>query len=281
MATNNSNVNMDGQNSYWSWKSAPVSLDELLNFEYDGTNYIYDLPPASNNLFWAGNMCIPSEGAGLTDSINSARDAPRAFHNAQFRIQSVSVKGLDMTFSQDAHLTHRDYFTGITINKVVTVKWLEDAYFSVFKYHQDWLCNWYDSRNDCFLVGKNGKFRQLDVVAFHYKQSKSIYESPTVEPILLIAIRGMVPEGIPSFDFDVNSNGTVIHSINYHVNHAALFYNEALEKNNNAANIYKDTTVQSEVIWAPIIANSVNYSDENNRILHQVHSTLPSEGRMM
>lgn len=286
-------INFGLNNSYWTWNNdknsnggVPVSLDELLNFEYDGTNYIYDLPPANNNLFWAGNMCAAHEPVpdNAVDSLNSARNYTRNFYNAQFRIQSISLKGLSMRFTPDEHLSHRDYFTGVELIKTVSITWLEDAYYSVQKYHQDWICNWYDSKNDCFLVGSNGKFRQLDVVAFHYKQKNSIYEDPTVEPVLLIAIRGMVPEQVPGFEFNMSTGNASTQQINYRVNQAMLFYNIALRTgapiDNKGEAIYKDTSIQSSVIWAPIVSNAKT-SDENNRILHQVNSTLPSEGRLM
>lgn len=269
--------------TYWKWgpaKTTPVSLDELTNFEYDGTNYIYDMPPAQPNLFWAGNMSSGLKG-GLADSMNDARNSPRLFHNAQFRIQSVQINGIQLQFTQDSHMTHRDYLTSITLNKDITITWLEDVYFSVKKYHMDWFNNWYDSYSDSFVTGPTGKFRQLDVVAFHYKQNKSIYEEPVVEPILLIALRGLVPTKVGDFEFNATQAGKQTVSINYKMNHAMVFYNSALNDGKGEADpIYSQVKEQSSVVWSPIIASSATTSDENNRILHQAHSTMPSEGRI-
>ena len=293
--------NKNGGETYWNWGTptdekkdadgnvtraangsctTPVSLSELTNFEYDGTNYIYDLPPAQPNLFWAGNMSSGVEGK-LADSMNSARNSKRLFHNAQFRIQSISTGGISLQFDSDPYLTHRDYFVGVNISKDITIDWIEDVYFSVKKYHMDWLNNWYDSYSDSFTTGSDGKLRQLDVVAFHYKQSKSIYEEPIVEPILLIALRGLIPTKVGDFKFDSKSTGTQIVSIQYRMNHAMVFYNSALndgQVENDA--LYTTVSKQSSIIWSPIIAAGATTSDENNRILHQVHSSLPSEGRI-
>lgn len=280
--------NASANETYWKWgvpdegAKTPVSFDELTNFEYNGTNYIYDMPPAQPNLFWAGNMSsgIKPEKA-LADSINETRSSKRLFHNAQFRIQSVSVEGISLQFQEDPYLTHRDYFVGVNISKNITIDWIEDVYFSVKKYHMDWLNNWYDSYSDSFTTGSEGKLRQLDVVAFHYKQSKSIYEEPIVEPILLIALRGLIPTKVGDFKFDSKSTGTQIISIQYRMNHAMVFYNSALNDDHvESEDLYTTVSKQSSVIWSPIIAPSAETSDENNRILHQVHSSLPSEGRI-
>lgn len=297
---NTNATNVKGGGTYWNWGTpsaekkdangnviraangsctTPVSLDELANFEYDGTNYIYDMPPAQPNLFWAGNMSSGMEG-NLADSLNSARNSKRTFHNAQFRIQSVQIEGITLQFDEDPYLTHRDYFVGVQLSKNVTITWLEDVYFSVKKYHMDWLTNWYDSYSDSFTTGTNGKLRQLDVVAFHYKQSKSIYEEPVVEPILLIALRGLIPTKVGDFTFDTSQSGKQIVTMSYRMNHAMVFYNSALNDGKNNEDMYINVAEQSSVIWSPIIAPGVETSDENNRILHQVHSTLPSEGRI-
>lgn len=281
--------------TYWKWGTpqtdangkaidgssctTPVSLEELANFEYDGTNYIYDMPPAQPNLFWAGNMSSGLQGA-LKDSLNETRSAQRLFHNAQFRIQSVSIEGIQLQFEPDQFLTHRDYLVGVNLGKSVTIEWLEDVYFSVKKYHMDWFNNWYDSYSDSFTTGPVGKFRQLDVVAFHYKQSKSIYEEPVVEPILLIALRGLVPTKVGDFTFGASQNGKQTVQMQYKVNHAMVFYNSALNDGKVDEPIYTEVKQQSSVVWSPIIAPGVETSDENNRILHQVHSTMPSEGRI-
>lgn len=282
---NTQTSNSQSGETYWKWplaQKSPVSLDELTNFEYDGTNYIYDMPPAQPNLFWAGNMSSGLyEKDGLADSMNETRNAQRLFHNAQFRIQSVQINGIQIQFTQDQYMTHRDYLTGASLNKDVTITWLEDVYFSVKKYHMDWFNNWYDSYSDSFVTGPTGKFRQLDVVAFHYKQNKSIYEEPVVEPILLIALRGLVPTKVGDFDFNTSSSGKQTVTMNYKMNHAMVFYNSALNDGKGEKDsIYTDVTQQSSVVWSPILAPGAETSDENNRILHQVHSTMPSEGRI-
>lgn len=280
---NTNATNKAGGETYWNWgpaQTTPVSLDELTNFEYDGTNYIYDMPPAQPNLFWAGNMSSGAKGS-LADSMNNARNAARIFHNAQFRIQSVQVQGITLQFDPDQYLTHRDYFTGVSLGKEVTITWLEDVYFSVKKYHMDWLNNWYDSYSDSFTTGPVGKLRQLDVVAFHYKQNKSIYEEPVVEPILLLALRGLIPTKVGDFDFNTSSAGKQTVTMQYRMNHAMVFYNSALNDGKGKNDpIYTSVEEQSSVVWSPILASGVETSDENNRILHQVHSTMPSEGRI-
>src|SRR5574344_1396889 len=128
MSTSNSvNISTD---RYWDGNSGnPVSLDTLARFEYDGVNYIYDLEPAQNNLFWAGNF---SSGNGDKGGEDYKR---REFSNSQFRIQSIAFNAPTLSFSSEPNVTHMEYLTGATLSKQVTITWLEDVYHSVQKYH--------------------------------------------------------------------------------------------------------------------------------------------------
>src|SRR5574344_1014977 len=300
MADNASGVST--KDYYWTTAGSstgqPVTIDELNNFEYDGTNYLYDMEPPQNNLFWAGNF---SSGVakGTTNGYTSG-SKKRVLHNAQFRIQSLDFSGPQFTFQDEPNITHMSYPKSVTLNKEVNITWLEDVYHSVQKYHMDWMTNWYDINTDCFTTGPAGKYRLLDLVLFHYVHSSKDMAEVTAQPIYLITLRGLVPNGIGSFNYSMSGPGDPTYKCTYKANYVCVFYNKALlgtSKTSSgvlsdaggengdgsgtvAGDIYRSDTLHSNVIWAPITENGLD-SPEANRITHAFISTLNSEGRLL
>jgi hypothetical protein len=306
MATNASGV--DTKNDYyWNYannengKGQPVTIDELNDFEYDGVNYLYDMEPPQNNLFWAGNF---SSGAALSSGDNTGYTEgfkKREFHNAQFRIQAIDFSGPQFTFQDEPNITHMSYPKSVTLNKDVSITWLEDVYHSVQKYHMDWMTNWYDINTDCFTTGPAGKYRLLDLVLFHYVHSSKDMAEPVAQPIYLVTLRGLVPNGIGQFSYSMAGPGENTYKCTYKANYVCIFYNKAIVgtakttsggsladaggKNGDgngtvAGDIYRSDTEHSEVIWAPITENGLD-SPEANRLTHAFISTLNSEGRLL
>src|SRR5574344_956194 len=228
MADNASGVST--KDYYWTTAGSstgqPVTIDELNNFEYDGTNYLYDMEPPQNNLFWAGNF---SSGVakGTTNGYTSG-SKKRVLHNAQFRIQSLDFSGPQFTFQDEPNITHMSYPKSVTLNKEVNITWLEDVYHSVQKYNMDWMTNWYDVTADCFTCGPNGKFRKFDLIQFHYKHTEDNLTTPEVEPLYLITFRGLVPTQFPNYSFNMASSESETLNITYNVNFIGIYYNKNL-----------------------------------------------------
>ena len=178
--------------------------ETLEQFEIDQIDYLYDVEPQSQNLFWVGHF---TEG-----------NDTKVFYNSQFRIRSIKFP--DLSFEMENNdLTKLAQFKSANYDRKVTISWFEDVYHSVQKYHEDWMDRWWNKTYDVLRCGVGGKFRKLDLVAYHRKnlaEENSIMETPEIEPLFVYSLSGMVPISINGmmFDYERDSNEE-LYTINY------------------------------------------------------------------
>lgn len=261
--------------------------DNIANYEYEAINYLSDLEPYEGNLFWAGNF---SSGSVTPDG-NGSGFQKRNLTNAEFRIQSITLPSVSFNFTENQNLK-RNFFTGITRTTEISISWIEDAYMSISKYHNDWLCNWYDLRHDCFIVGPAGKYRKLDIYLYHY----AVQEDGTMKPQIIVQYKlaGLVPTSIKYPDLNREGSNPIL-NINYKVGKCEAWYNPdfLINKNSNtgiakdAKEIFYDTAKEAQGVWSPITkSNSKNGSEnttsaEAHRLAHAFVLDLPSEGSLV
>ena len=218
----------------------------LEQFEIDQIDYLFDVEPQSQNLFWVGHF---TQGNDL-----------KTFYNSQFRVRNIKLP--DLTYEIDNNdLTKALQFKSVTYDRKVQISWFEDVYHSVYKYHTDWANRWYNKDLDILRCGVNGKFRKLDLVAYHRKNSaneNSIIETPEIEPILVFEITGMAPINIPGMMFDYERDGNdELLTINYACSKIRLLYSKDLASGAGTnANLYKTGDEGSSVasnkgVWSP------------------------------
>lgn len=261
--------------------------DNIANYEYEAINYLSDLEPFEGNLFWAGNF---SSGA-VTLNGTGGDFQKRNLANAEFRIQAISLPSVSFNFTENQNL-RRNFFTGITRTTEISISWIEDAYMSISKYHNDWLCNWYDLRHDCFIVGPAGKYRKLDIYLYHY----AVQEDGTMKPQIIVQYKlaGLVPTSIKYPDLN-REGGNPILNISYKVGKCEAWYNPDFLTNkqsstgiaNKASEIFYGASKEAQGVWSPITnSNSQNgfentTSAEAHRLAHAFVLDLPSEGALV
>ena len=212
----------------------PVNSNQLLTFEYDGTNYIYDLPPKQNNLFWAGNFCEITS-ADTNDAVTPI--ANNRLENAQFRIQSVNFELPKIEYEENKIL-RLEYITKITVPHEVTITFLEDVYETIQQYHLKWFSNWYDRSRDCIPIGPTGKFRRLDIAKFHFINNSGltlgqggIQDIPSPEVICVYKLRGLMPKSLVPVKVAYGEDGNAeTVSYTYSVIRASIEYNRHITR---------------------------------------------------
>ena len=259
--------------------------DNISNYEYEAINYLSDLEPYEGNLFWAGNF---SSGKVTLDG-EGGDFQKRNLANAEFRIQSVSLPSISFNFTENQNL-RRNFFTGITRTTEINISWIEDAYMSISKYHNDWLCNWYDLRHDCFIIGPSGKYRKLDLYLYHY----AVQKDGTMKPQIIVQYKlaGLVPTSIKYPDLN-REGGNPILTISYKVGKCEAWYNKSFLKKGNqdivtkSSDIFYGPNTEAQGVWSPITkSNSQNgftgeTSAEAHRLAHAFVLDLPSEGSLV
>jgi hypothetical protein len=207
-----------------------LALDRLKTFEYDGVNYINDLEPKQQNLFWAGDFWEKNPD---TDNDKKKADGwTRNFINAPFRIMNVKMDLPKLTFEKHKQLKTL-IFKDATYAESVTIGWLDDVYRSVQKFHLDWTTRWYNRQFDVLRCGAGGKFKSLTLYAFHYiNSSLSLLDVPSIELLFRVKLMGLVPKDIGALEFNyANPGNEEIVTMTYGINKCLWEYNPAFYSN--------------------------------------------------
>lgn len=198
----------------------------LENFQDNILDYLYDLEPPANNLFWAGNFQTFINGS----TGSSYGEDELSLPNAQFRIKKITLDspGLEF-FEPDNKHTFQVFVKSAKPVQEVKIDFRDDFAHSVKRYHYNWLKYWYHRKHGVFRVGAYGKLRGLDIILFHYlpleSNSNAIQSLPTIKPILGIQLRGMVPSNLSGWEFDTDApNNEQLFSVDYKLNNAPQFY---------------------------------------------------------
>lgn len=221
-------------------KTGENSIYEIIKkFERDQVDYLYDVEPQSQNLFMVANF----------NEYGTGNDSLKEMFNAQFRIRSIKTP--DWTFSMETDpLTRVPLLKESTFSYDVTIDWFEDVYHSVRMYHENWANRWYDRVFDTLRCGVSGKFRKLELLAYHYKtKDNNIFSDPVPEPIFVMKIGGMMPTSVPGMQFSYDNDGNdQMLSISYKCSSVELLYNkdfttgDTAEKKKGAdANLFDST----------------------------------------
>jgi hypothetical protein len=202
-------------------------------------------------MFWAGDFW---ERNPDTTNDYAADGWGRYFINAPFRIMSINIKLPSLEYENHPYLK-TPLFKGATYSFQVTVTWLEDVYRTVQKMHLDWLTRWYNRQYDVLRCGPQGKFKSLDVYAFHYvNTSGKLLEAPTIEVLFRIKLRGLMPKDIGELKFDYSNPGNESPvTCTYACAKSLWEYNPAFYKS-NYKNVWGSTFMSStdlSTVWNP------------------------------
>lgn len=225
------------------------AVENIKLFNNDIVDYLYDLEPQSQNLFMVANFMETATGAQGSEI--------KQLYNAQFRVRSIKLPDLSFTVDIDK-TTHAPVFSESAYSQEITIDWFEDVYHSIWKYHDDWMRRWYDKTYNVLRCGVAGKFRKLDLIAYHYKvKEDSIFSDAEPEPLFICKIGGMVPTSLPGQKYDYNNDGNdELLSITYKCARIDFRYNEKFTSKSNA--MY-DTTSKAGAVNADVwSANGIN-----------------------
>ena len=279
------------------YKFNPVFTSKLDTFSSDILDYLYEIEPQSQNLFWAGFFCETGNGDnGL-----------RIFYNACYRIRSIQIPmpGLEFEHQKDYRIP---VFKNINYSQEVTIDWFDDVYHSVLMYHTNWVERWYNRYFDVLRTGRKGKFRKLFVVPFHYINSPTDFNSPievpVVEPLMAFEIGGLVPKTIPPLKFDYGTDGND-QSLSITYNCAKVYWGHNIELINStlppshfSTETQEKPSIQNEkaeedddeltvddkyAAWnitniTPDIGIDQENADEKFRIQRTIYSLIPGTG---
>lgn len=206
--------------------------DNLQDFQYNGTDFLYNLEPQQLNFFMPVAFFDPYDaatGKGSESSSYSSHSISMP-ENLEYRINKVSgfkLPGLTIDDGDFDKGFRVNYAGRPTKQNTLTISWLEDSYQTVRRYHMNWLNHWYNKYLDCMVCGRQGKYRNFSMYLFHYVNINNGTGAPIfrAKPIACFTFMGLMPESIPDMTFDYsNGNNTSPVDITYKINGCQAFF---------------------------------------------------------
>lgn len=248
-----------GQKKDGGFQFKILDTDSFRRFEDEQENYIFDIEPQSQNLFFLANF-----SESVSDDGN---ESLKELYNAHMRCRSIELPRFTIDYETD-HLTKLPIFKDGKFNYEITINWLEDVYHSIYQYHNDWMARWYNYQYNVLRCGQSGKFRKCQVVAYHYKKTNDVF-NPDVEaePLYVINIFGMVPRELPplkhSYDED---QGDQMLSISYYCSKFEILYNTKFtqggsndDKFGTTKQALESKSTSNDALWGPkVYSNQVS-----------------------
>jgi len=129
--------------------------------------------------------------------------------------------------------TNRFVLDKIDRDTTVTIDWVEDSRFTVFRFHQIWFSKIYDRDTDTIVVGAKGKVKRATIRLWDPAMPSLQRTPPKVATssswIASIELRGLLPQASSS-DFSLSwnkdSGDTRDISLSYNVTSVSIEFNE-------------------------------------------------------
>lgn len=178
-----------------------LSTKELANFEFNGSQYLYNLDPATGNLFFLDSISISrnSSAGNESEEENNANDLSEIL---RYRVKSVKLDntiGLEFDNSKMILPGNPICLTGIKESHNFIIEWVEDSFFRIQKFHKSWIEKWF--QNKVLIDGIDGKFVTFTFKVFYLYNGGSL--SPNLEPKAAYTLRliDCVPLDLSDFSF--------------------------------------------------------------------------------
>lgn len=178
-----------------------LSTKELANFEFNGSQYLYNLDPATGNLFFLDSISISrnSSAGNESDEENNANDLSEIL---RYRVKSVKLDntiGLEFDNSKMILPGNPICLTGIKESHNFIIEWVEDSFFRIQKFHKSWIEKWF--QNKVLIDGIDGKFVTFTFKVFYLYSNGSL--SPNLEPksAYTLKLTDCVPLDLSDFSF--------------------------------------------------------------------------------
>ena len=181
-----------------------MTPQEIAEFEFKGNEYLFNLDPATGNLFYLDSIKISKTATENTENntiINPLR----------YRVKSLKLDNtIGIEYDQNRVLLPGNPIcvAGIKEAHSVVIEWVEDSFFRVQKFHQNWISKWF--QNKTLIDGRDGKLIDFTFIVFYFDN-----ESGTLAPALkpktsyTLELKGCAPTDLSdfSFSYDEQDNG--------------------------------------------------------------------------
>lgn len=177
---------------------------EIAEFEFKGNEYLFNLDPATGNLFYLDSIKISKTATENTENniiINPLR----------YRVKSLKLDNtIGIEYDQNRVLLPGNPIcvAGIKEAHSVVIEWVEDSFFRVQKFHQDWISKWF--KNKTLIDGRDGKLIDFTFIVFYFDNTGgNLAPALKSKTSYKIELKGCAPTDLSdfSFSYDEQDNG--------------------------------------------------------------------------
>lgn len=179
---------------------------EIAEFEFKGNEYLFNLDPATGNLFYLDSIKISKTA---TESTEDAK----IINPLRYRVKSLKLDNtIGIEYDQNRVLLPGNPIcvAGIKEAHSVVIEWVEDSFFRVQKFHQDWISKWF--KNKTLIDGRDGKLIDFTFIVFYFDNTGGNL-APALKPktSYKIELKGCAPTDLSdfSFSYDEQDNGKI------------------------------------------------------------------------
>ncbi len=184
-----------------------LNAEEIAKFEFEGNEYLFNLDPATGNLFYLDSIGI-STSASTENTENNTIINP-----LRYRVKSLKLDNtIGIEYDQNRVLLPGNPIcvAGIKEAHSVAIEWVEDSFFRVQKFHQDWISKWF--KNKTLIDGRDGKLIDFTFIVFYFDNTGGNI-APALKPktSYKIELKGCAPTDLSdvSFSYDEQDNGKI------------------------------------------------------------------------
>ena len=182
-----------------------MTPQEIAEFEFKGNEYLFNLDPATGNLFYLDSIKISKAATENTENNNSIINPLR------YRVKSLKLDNtIGIEYDQNRVLLPGNPIcvTGIKEAHSVVIEWVEDSFFRVQKFHQNWINKWF--QNKTLIDGRDGKLIDFTFIVFYFDNIGGNL-APALKPktSYKVELKGCAPTDLSdfSFSYDEQDNG--------------------------------------------------------------------------
>ena len=182
-----------------------MNPQEIAEFEFKGNEYLFNLDPATGNLFYLDSIKISKTATESTENNTTIINPLR------YRVKSLKLDNtIGIEYDQNRVLLPGNPIcvAGIKEAHSVVIEWVEDSFFRVQKFHQDWISKWF--KNKTLIDGRDGKLIDFTFIVFYFDNTGGNL-APALNPktSYKIELKGCAPTDLSdfSFSYDEQDNG--------------------------------------------------------------------------
>lgn len=182
-----------------------LNTRELADFEFNGSQYLYNLDPATGNLFFLDSISIKKTSSSNSSSNNGVEEKSnidKLSEILRYRVKSVKLDntiGLEFDNSKMILPGNPICLTGIKESHNFTIEWVEDSFFRIQKFHKSWIDKWF--QNKVLVDGLDGKFVTFTFKVFYLYNNGSLSPSLTPKLAYTLNLIDCVPLDLSDFSF--------------------------------------------------------------------------------